>query len=108
MTEPHFPQPRALAPRKLEQQESLQTLNHWRNIFKNYYRRCQFYSYFLQPGLTWTNGENRGFTNNEASGLKRTPALLASDLDGFLECLAGYMPFDYVADKLVTESTSMS
>ena len=100
-------QPKALSLRKLEQQETLQSLNHWKTVFKNYFRRCQFYSYFLQPNLTWNNGLNRGFSTNETTGLKRTPQLLASDLEGFLECLASYLPFDYVSEKLLQESTDM-
>ena len=47
MSESTHTQPKALAPRKLEQTETLQTLNHWRSVLKNYYRRCQFYGYFL-------------------------------------------------------------
>ena len=100
-------QPRALAPRKLDHQETLQTLNQWKNVFKNYYRRCQFYCTFLQPGASWTNGPNRGFTETETSGLKRSPTILASDLESFLECLASYLPFDYIADKLNAESSNM-
>ena len=100
-------QPRALAPRKLEQQETLQTLNQWQTVFRNYFRRCQFYGFFLQPGVTWTSGLNRGFTANETTGLKRTPAVLAADLDGLLECLGSYLPFDYVAEKLKMETTDM-
>ena len=41
MTETSISQPKALAPRRLDTQESLQTLNHWRAVFRNYYRRCQ-------------------------------------------------------------------
>ena len=108
MTESTHNQPRALAPRKLEQTETLQTLNQWKCVFRNYYRRCQFYGYFLQPNVTWSNETNRGFLTNEASGLKRSPEILASDLSGFLDCLGSYMPFDYVADKLNNESTCMS
>ena len=100
-------QPKALMPRKLEQQETLQTLNQWSSIFKNYYRRCPFYGTFLQPGLRWSNEINRGFTTTETSGLKRNPTVLAADLDSFLECLAGFLPFDYVAEKLKAETTNM-
>ena len=107
MTEMVYGQPRALAPRKLEEQESLQSLNHWKSVFINYYRRCQFYGYFLLPGITWDNSANRGFTRNETSGLKRDPQTLASDLSGFLSCLGSYLPFDYVADKLITETSSL-
>ena len=82
--------PRALAPRRLDQQETLSSLNHWKATFQNYYRRCQFNSYFLQPGLTWNSSENNGgFTEDESSGLKRYPQVLAQDLEGFLQCLGG-------------------
>ena len=98
---------RAPMPRKLEQQETLQTLNQWQSIFKNYYRRCSFYGYFLQPGITWTSGVNRGFNVSEPTGLKRTPEVLAADLDSLLECLGGFLPFDYVSEKLKSESTNV-
>ena len=100
-------QPRALAPRKLEQQETLQSLNQWKIVFRNYFRRCQFYGFFLQPNVTWNNEVNRGFVANEPNGLKRTPAVLAADLDGLLECLGSFLPFDYVVDKLKKETTDM-
>ena len=107
MAEYQHGQPRALAPRRLEQQESLSSLNQWTATFKNYYRRCQIYGYFLTPGLTWTPDGTRGFSTNEATGLKRTPEILASDLDGLLQCIAGYTPFDYVFEKLQAETTSL-
>ena len=107
MTDNTYTQPRALAPRKLEQTETLQSLNQWRSVFKNYFRRCQFYGYFLAPGVQWDNSANRGFTTSETTGLKRNPATLASDLEGFLFCIGNYTPFDYVAEKLNAESTSL-
>ena len=107
MTDMVYNQPRALAPRKLEEQETLQSLNHWKSVFVNYYRRCQFYGYFLLPNTTWDNSANRGFTRNETNGLKRDPQTLASDLNGFLSCLGSYLPFDYVADKLINETTCL-
>ena len=107
MTDSGNTQPRVPMPRKLEQQETLQSLNQWRTTFKTYYRRCPYFSYFMQPGITWTNGQDRGFTANETTGLKRTPPVLASDLESLLECLGGFLPFDYVPDKLKNESTDM-
>ena len=106
MTDLQLTQPRALVPRRLDQKESLNSLNHWAATFKNYYRRCQYYGHFLQPGLTWTSDGDRGL-QAETTGLKRTPSVLASDLEGFLQCLGGYLPFDYVSEKLNSESTSL-
>ena len=107
MTETSISQPKALAPRRLDTQESLQTLNHWRAVFRNYYRRCQYYRLFLLPNTSWNNTENRGFTRPETTGLKRNEATLAADLDGFLDCIASFLPFDYVGEKLKSDSTNI-
>ena len=108
MTKNNHQQPRALAPRKSEQTESLQTLNHWRTVVKNYFRRCQFYSFFLRPGLTLTSSGTRDFTiNSETSGLKRSPEVLASDLEGFLSTIETYLPCDYDTEKLLVETTNL-
>ena len=101
-------QPRALAPRRLEQSETLQTLNQWRGVLLNYFRRCQYNSYFLRSGLTWDTSVNHGFVAPETTGLKRSAAVLAEDLDGLFDSIASYLPFDYIADKLKTETTCMT
>ena len=100
-------QPRALAPRRLDQQETLQSLNHWRSVFRNYYRRCPYYGLFLLPSTRWTSSGNRGFTSAEQTGLKRDPATLAADLEGFLDCIGSYCPFDYIGQKLREESMNI-
>ena len=107
MAETSVTQPRALAPRRLEQRESLNSLNQWKSVFRNYYRRCQYYGIFLLPQTTWDNTANRGFTAAETSGLKRNIETLAADLSGFLDCIGSYIPFDYVSEKLQAESTSI-
>ena len=101
-------QPRALAPRRLDQKESLHSLNHWKSVVRNYYRRCPYYSRFLLPTAKWDNTAQRGFSAAETTGLKRDIETLVADLEGFLDCLASYLPFDYVADKLRQESTNIA
>ena len=101
-------QPRALAPRRLDQKESLHSLNHWKSVFRNYYRRCPYYSRFLLPTAKWNNSAHRGFSSAETTGLKRDVDTLVADLEGFLDCLASYLPFDYVAEKLKQESTNIT
>ena len=107
MTDTNPTQPRALAPRRLDHQESLQSLNQWKAVFRNYYRRCHYYGYFMLPNVTWNTGPNRGFNTPEPTGLKRDPATLAADLEGFLECIGSFLPFDYVGEKLKAESSSI-
>ena len=101
-------QPRALAPRRLESRESIHSLNQFKSVFRNYYRRCPYYGRFLLPGTKWDRSENRGFRAAETSGLKRDIETLIADLDGFLECLASYLPFDYVGEKLKQESVDIA
>ena len=81
--QPQHTQPRALIPRRLDQQESLNTLNQWKSVFRNYYRRCPYYGIFLMPTTIWDASNNRGFTTDETTGLRRDPETLAADLEGF-------------------------
>ena len=76
-------------------------------MFRNYYRRCPYYGLFLLPSTRWTSSGNRGFTSAEQTGLKRDPATLAADLEGFLDCIGSYCPFDYIGQKLREESTNI-
>ena len=101
-------QPKALVPRRLEQKETLNSLNQWRTVLRNYHRRCSYYGIFLLPTTTWDSSPTRGFSEPERTGLKRDIATLASDLDGFLDSVASFIPFDYIADKLKTESINIS
>ena len=100
-------QPKTLQPRRLEQKETLQSLNHWRSVFRIFYRRCPYYGIFLLPNTKWDSSRSRGFTATEASGLKRDAATLAADLEGFLDCVGSYCPFDYVGEKLKNETTNI-
>ena len=101
-------QPKTLQPRRLEQQESLQSLNHWRSVFRNFYRRCPYYGIFLLPTTSWNSSANRGFQEPETTGLKRDTATLAADLEGFLDCVGSYCPFDYVGEKLKNETNGIN
>ena len=94
-------------PRRLEQQETLNSLNKWKSVFRNYYRRCPYYGLFLLPSTVWDSSNTRGFSAPEPTGLKRDVQTLAADLDGFLDCIASYCPFDYVGDKLKSESVNL-
>ena len=100
--------PKALAPRRLEQRESLSSLNQWRTVFRNYYRRCPYYGTFLLPATKWDNSPDRGFVGPETTGLKRDVPTLIADLDGFLDCVGSFLPFDYISEKLKTESTDIA
>ena len=100
-------QPKSLAPRRLDQSETLQSLNNWKSVFRNFYRRCPYYGVFLLPSTTWDSSPTRGFTAPETTGLKRSVETLAADLDEFLDCVGSFCPFDYVGEKLKNETTNI-
>ena len=62
----------------------------------------------MLPTTTWDSTPSRGFTDPERTGLKRDVATLAADLDGFLDCIGSYLPFDYIGEKLKDESKGIS
>ena len=62
----------------------------------------------MLPTTTWDSTPSRGFTDPERTGLKRDVATLAADLDGFLDCIGSYLPFDYIGEKLKAESKGIS
>ena len=92
--QPTHQAPKALVPRRLDQKETLNSLNQWKTTFRNYYRRCPYYGLFLLPATTWDNSPTRGFSA-ENSGLNRDIPILVADLEGFLDCVASFLPFDY-------------
>ena len=99
--------PKALVPRRLDQKETLNSLNQWKTTFRNYYRRCPYYGLFLLPATTWDNSPTRGFSA-ENSGLNRDIPTLVADLEGFLNCVASFLPFDYIGEKLKLETNNIN
>ena len=99
--------PKLNQPRKLGETESIQSLNHWKNHFRNYYRRCDFNKKFLDPATQWDpQAENHGF-EDEGGPNGRSKETLAADLEGFFDTLASYMPYDYVTGKCMKETKNI-
>ena len=44
----------------------------------------------------------------ETSGLKLDIPTLVADLEGFLDCIASFLPFDYLGDKLKRETKNVT
>lgn len=55
-------------PRKLGEQETTQTLNHWVSIFTNYYARDSFSAHFLDPDTRWDPEEDTYNITAETDG----------------------------------------
>ena len=96
-------------PRMLTQNETLQSLNHWKTAFRTYYRRDSFYKCFLLQDAQWDPAaDNYGqIDDREGANVIRTAADKAGDLEDFLNTLAGYLPFAYLTDKIVTGSKKL-
>ena len=97
-------------PRQLTQSETLDSLDHWKAKFRQYYRKDDDYKEFLSD-VTWDpSKENYGFTPQDltnAAEVRKTKQK-AENLQDFLELLAGYLPYSYLTPKIVQDSTSLS
>ena len=99
---------RVKEPRKLENAETMQSLQQWQTQFRQYVKRDDSYKKFLASDTTWNPSQtNYGFVA-EQEGLKRSPQALMDDCKDFLHILASFLPHGYLADKLVSASTSFS
>ena len=91
-------------PRPLTQQETLDSLNHWKTLFRNYYRRDTVYKQFLASDFTWTpNQPNYGLAavgNSTAQARKE-------NLEDFLYTLAGFLSHSYLTDKIVKDTNNI-
>ena len=97
-------------PRPLSQQETLDSLNHWKTLFRNYYRRDSIYKQFLVTGKVWTTGPYYGFsdrTDGDGNVVVETKEAQKENLEDFLNTLAGFLPHSYLTDKIVKGSTSL-
>ena len=89
-------------PRQLNQKETLDSLNHWKTIFRNYFRRDAVFKQFLSSSTTWDPHQpNYGLAaDDDITAEDRKDALV-----DFLHHLAGFLPHSYLTSKLV-ENTS--
>ena len=91
-------------PRPLVQTETLDTLNHWKTTFRNYFRRDSIYIQFLATDCKW-NSQEQNYGLAEANGM--TAAERKESLIDFLNQLAGFLPHSYLTSKLEEESTNL-
>ena len=81
-------------PRQLTQSETLDSLEHWKSIFRNYFRRDSVFQQFLN--CTWDPSKvNYGLREVDGtSAEERKDALI-----DFLNNLAGFLPHSYLTSK---------
>ena len=88
-------------PRQLTHQETLETLTHWRNSFKTFYKKDSIYRSFLKEGFSWDSSRDHYGFAAETTGEKRTAQDLADDFTDLLNTLAGFLPHAYLTDKIL-------
>ena len=87
-------------PRQLGSEETLESLTHWQNSFKTFYKRDDVYKRFFKPNITWNSNEpNYGFNQGNAEDI-------AEDLMDLLNTLSGYLPFSYLTNKILKNTTN--
>ena len=92
-------------PRQLTNQESLETLTHWKDKFKSFYKRDADYKNLIKTTNTWDpSAENYGFVDEPGDGKKADE--LAEDMVDLLRTLAGYLPHSYLTTRIVEDTKS--
>ena len=96
-------------PRQLGENETIESLRHWRMAFRNYYRRDTYYQGFFRSTLTWDpNAANYGFEDEgEDSTHNRSAEELKDDLIAFLHNIAAHLPFSYVTERFEKNTNSL-
>jgi len=91
-------------PRQLNQTETLDSLNHWKTIFRNYFRRDSIFKQFLSSSFSWDPSQpNYGLTaDGDVSAQDRKDSLV-----DFLSHLSGFLPHSYLTTKLVGNTTKL-
>ena len=84
-------------PRPLSQKETLDSLNHWKTLFRNYFRRDSIYKQFLATNFTWDPSQaNYGLATVGTD----TAEARKENLEDFLYTLAGFLPHSYLTTRL--------
>ena len=94
-------------PRQLGDDENLESLQHWKVTFRNYFRRDDYFNVFLATNFTWNPAAADYGLTAETTGLKRTAVVLKNDLVAFLETIAGFLPYSYVTERILNNTTSL-
>ena len=92
-------------PRQLTKNETLDTLDHWKSIFRSYFRRDSIFKQFLASECSWDpNQPNYGLQDQDGQ-----PASDRKDaLIDFLNNLAGFLPHSYLTTKLEKNTKCMN
>ena len=92
-------------PRQLTQNETLESLEHWKSCFRNYFRRDAIFKTFLASDYKWD-------PSHPTYALKDTENMTAIELKDalvdFLNNLAGFLPNSYLTVKLERDTKCLA
>ena len=77
-------------PRQLTQSETLDSLDHWKSIFRNYFRRDSVFKQFLESTCKWDSSVPDTYNLEAKDGM--SPEERKDALVDFLSNLAGFLP----------------
>ena len=92
-------------PRQLNQSETLDSLDHWKSIFKSYFRRDTIFKQFVDSACTWDPTKD-DYDLKEKDGM--LPMERKDALIDFLNNLAGFLPHSYLTTKLEKNTQSLN
>ena len=92
-------------PRQLTQSETLDSLDHWKSIFRNYFRRDSVFKQFLESSCTWNPSDTDTYGLVAKYGM--SPEERKDALIDFLSNLAGFLPHSYLTSKLKDTTKSL-
>ena len=81
--------------------KTLESLSHWKTIFRTFYKKDDSYKIFFRSNAEWDHTKANYGLDDEAVGEKRKAADLSEDLTDLLNTLAGYLPHSYLTDKIL-------
>ena len=91
-------------PRQLGTAETLESLTHWKNTFRTYFKKDDSYKPLMRLNKTWDPSAVNYGQVDENEGLERSASEVKEDLIDLLNTLAGFLPHSYLTDKLVSNT----
>ena len=93
-------------PRQLGTAETLESLTHWKNTFRTYFKKDDSYKPLMRLNKIWDPSAVNYGQVDENEGLERSVSEVKEDLMDLLNTLAGFLPHSYLTDKLVSNTNN--
>ena len=92
-------------PRQLTANETLDSLDHWKTQFRQFFRHDDDYKPYFSATSTWDKqAANFGLHDVVRGDVTTTAAELAEHLQDFLELISSFLPHSYLTMKIVNDT----